>query len=145
MRPLVEHGDAVGDVERLLLVVGDEHGRHVHLVVQPAQPVPQVGAHLGVEGAERLVEQQHLRVDGERAGERHPLPLAAGELGRVAVLEAVQADDLEQLVDLARDLGLGALADRQAEGDVVAHRHVLERGVVLEDEADAAPLRRLAR
>ena len=88
---LVEHRDPVGDVERLLLVVGDEHGRDVHLVVQAAQPLAQVGAHLGVEGTERLVEQQHLRVDGERPGQRHPLALAAGELGRVAVLEARRA------------------------------------------------------
>ena len=73
----------------------------MHLVVQAAQPVPQVGAHLGVERTERLVEQQHLRVDGERAGERHPLALAAGQLRRVAVLEPVEPDDLEQLVDLA--------------------------------------------
>ena len=106
--------------------------------------MPQVGAHLGVERAERLVEQQHLRVDGERAGQRHPLALAAGQLRRVAVLEPVEADDLEQLVDLPGDLGLGPLADRQAEGDVVAHRHVLERRVVLEDEPDAALLRRHA-
>ena len=69
--------------------------------------MPQVGAHLGVERAERLVEQQHLRVDGERPGQRHPLPLAAGELRRVAVLEPVEPDDLEQLVDLA--LAISAL------------------------------------
>ena len=138
---LVQHRDPVGDVERLLLVVGDQDGGDVDLVVEAAQPRPQVRADLGVEGAERLVEQQHLRVDGERAGQRHPLALAAGELGRVAVLEAVQPDDLEQLVDAALDLGLGPLADRQAERDVVAHRHVLERRVVLEDEADAALLR----
>ena len=50
------------------------------LVVQAAQPLAQLGAHLGVERAERLVEQQHARLDGERARERHPLALAAGEL-----------------------------------------------------------------
>ena len=44
-----------------------------------------------------------------------------------------------------RDLGLRPLADRQPEGDVVAHGHVLERGVVLEHEADAALLRRQLR
>ena len=138
---LVEHRDPVGDVERLLLVVGDQHGGHVDLVVQPAQPLPQVGAHLGVEGAERLVEEQHLGVDREGPGQGHPLALAAGELGRVAVLEPVEPDDLEQVVDLARDLGLGPLADGQPEGDVVAHGHVLERRIVLEDEPDAALLR----
>ena len=141
---MVEDDDAVGDLHRLLLVVRDEHGRDVDLVVQAPQPLAQLGADVGVERAERLVEQQDLGLDGQRAGERHALALAAGELGRVARLVAVEADDLQQLVDLRRDLGLRPLADAQAEGDVVAHGHVLERGVVLEDEADAALLRRHA-
>ena len=50
------------------------------LVVQAAQPRPQLRADLRVERAERLVEQQHPRLDRERAGERHALALAAGEL-----------------------------------------------------------------
>ena len=86
-------------VHRLLLVVRDEHGRDVDLVVQPPQPLAQLGADLGVERAERLVEQQHARLDRQRAGERHALALAAGELRRVALLVAGEADDLEQLVD----------------------------------------------
>ena len=114
----------------------------MRLVVQPAQPLAQLGAHLRVERAERLVEQQHRRIDRERPREAHPLALAAGELRRVALREPVELDELEQLVHALRDLGLGALADLQAEGDVVVDRHVLERGVVLEDEADAALLRR---
>ena len=77
---LVEDDDAVGDVHRLLLVVGDQDGGDVDLVVQPAQPRAQLGADLGVERAERLVEQQHARLDGQRARERHALALAAAEL-----------------------------------------------------------------
>ena len=141
---VVQDHDAVGDLHRLLLVVGDEDGRHVDLVVQPPQPRAQLGADLGVERAERLVEQQHARLDRQRAGERHALALAAGELRRVARRGSRQADEPQQLVDPRVDLGLRALADRQAEGDVVAHGHVLEGRVVLEDEADAALLRRHA-
>ena len=54
----------------------------------------QLGPHLRVERAERLVEQQHRRVDRERAGEAHPLPLAARELRRVALREALELDEL---------------------------------------------------
>ncbi len=139
---LVEDRDVVGDVERLLLVVRDQHRRHAGLGLQATQPLPQVVADLGVERAERLVEQQHLRLDGERPRERHPLALAARQLRRVALLVAGQADDLQQLVDAPVDLGLRPPADRRAEADVVAHVEVLERGVVLEDEADLARLRR---
>ena len=74
----------VGELERLLLVVGDEHAGQAEAPVQVAQPAPQVLPDLGVERAERLVEQQDARLDRERAGERHPLALAARELVRIA-------------------------------------------------------------
>ena len=138
---LVDDDDLVGDLHRLLLVVRHDDRGHVDLLVQAPQPVAQLLAHARVESAERLVEQQHLRLDRQRAGERHPLALAAGQLRRVAVRPAGQVHQREQLVDALLDLGLRRLADLQPEADVVAHAHVLERGVVLEDEADAAVLR----
>ncbi len=114
----------------------------MHLLVQAAQPFAQLGPDTRVESAERLVEQKHLRLDREGAGERHPLALATGELRRIAVTELLQLHQLEQLIDPRPDLVLRPLPDRQPEGDVVAHGHVLEGGVVLEDEADATLLRR---
>jgi hypothetical protein len=54
----------------------------VHVVVQAAQPAAQLLAHLGVERAEGLVEQQDLRLDGQRPGQRDALALAAGKLRR---------------------------------------------------------------
>ena len=55
-----------------------------------------------VEGAERLVHEQHRRVGRERPGDADPLLLAAGELARVAVGEASPGSrptSVEQLVD----------------------------------------------
>ena len=146
MRPSFITDDLVGDVHRLLLVVGDEERRHVDLVVQAAQPLAQLGADLGVERAERLVEQQHLRLDRQRARERHPLALAAGELRRVALWRAGRARRCPAARRPARrSRAFGRLRTVRPKRDVVAHRHVLERGVVLEDEADPAPLRRARR
>ena len=51
-----------------------------------------------------------------------------------------QADELEQLVDARPDLLARALADAQAEGDVLAHAHVGEGRIVLKDESDPALL-----
>ncbi len=102
----VHHHDAVGDLERLLLVVGDEDRRHRELVVELAQPAAQVAAHGGVERAEGLVEQEHGGLDRERAGERDALALAAGKLGREAVAEPVELDGREQPLDPRPALGL---------------------------------------
>ena len=104
--PLVHHHDPVGHLQRLLLVVGDEDAGDVDLVVQPAQPAAQFRPHLGIQGAERLVQQQHLRLHRQRPGQRHPLPLPAGELRRVAVGQCFQLHQLQQLHDLVADLRL---------------------------------------
>ena len=108
----------------------------MHLVVQAAQPGPQIVADLGVQRAERFVEQQHLRVDGERARQCHALTLTAGKLTRVAGLETAKPHHLEQCVDLLGDLGLRPPPNLQAEGHVVADGQMLEGRVMLEYEAD---------
>ena len=105
----------------------------------------QLLAHLRVEGAERLVQQQNRRLDGERSCKRHPLALATGELGRQAIGELLQMNQFQELVDAAADLRLRPLADVESEGHVSAHSEMFERSVVLEDEPDVAPLRRQRR
>jgi hypothetical protein len=73
----------------------------VQFVVQPAQPAAQFLAHLGVERAERLVEQQHARFDRQRARQCDALALAARQLRRKAVGQPVQLHQLEQVMHLA--------------------------------------------
>ena len=96
----VQQGDAVGQLERLVDVVGHEHDRLVHLLLQGEQLVLESGPHDRVDRAERLVHQQHRRVGGEGAGHADPLLLAAGQLVRVAVdHRRLEADELGQLCD----------------------------------------------
>ena len=56
--------------------------------------------------------------------------------------EVLELDEVQELVDALGDLRLRPLAHLEPEGDVLPHRHVLEGGVVLEDEADVSLLRR---
>src|SRR5690606_7038351 len=97
---------------------------------------------LCIEGAERLVEEQNLWLDGERAGERDALALAAGELGGKTVGQPVELHELEQAKHPLADLRLGGTLGpgfhAQAEGDVLVNAHVPEQSVVLEHEADVA-------
>ena len=78
--PMVENGDPVGNLHRLLLVVRDEDGRHLHFLVEAAKPVAQLRSHACVERAERLIEEKDARLRGEGPRERHPLSLTTGEL-----------------------------------------------------------------
>ena len=134
----VVHDDhLVGEFECLLLVVRDEHARHADLVVEAAEPLPQLDPHLRVERTERFVEQQHLRSNGERPGEGDALPLAARQLRGLAATEALESHKPEQFLDSGGDLGTRHLPHPQPERDVLEHAHVPEEGVVLEHEAHA--------
>ena len=50
--------------------------------MQPLDLDPELGAQLGVEVRQRLVEQEHVDVAHQRPADRHALALAAGERRR---------------------------------------------------------------
>ncbi len=77
----------------------------------------------------------------EGAGDADALPLAAGELVRVAVhVVGLEPDDLQQLPYAVAPAALGVAVDRERLADDVAHGHPwVERGVrVLHDELHPA-------
>ena len=79
------HDDAmVGERHGLLLVVGDMDEGRADPLLDGLQLVLHLAAELEIEGAERLVEQQHGGLDDEGAGQGHALALAAGKLVRLA-------------------------------------------------------------
>ena len=74
-----DDADAVGERAGVEEVVGDDQRGDR----DPGEDVGELFANgrsrVGVERRQRLVEQQHGRVAGERAGDGHPLALAAGQ------------------------------------------------------------------
>ena len=139
---LVDDDHAVGHFQRFFLVVGDKDAGHMQLIVQAAQPAAQLFAHLGIQSAKGFIQQQHLRLHGQGAGQGDALALAARQLGRKALGHPVQLHQREQLHHPGADLRLaGALffgLHAQAKGHVVKHGHVLEQGVVLKHKTHAA-------
>jgi len=94
-----------------------------------------------VQSAERLIEEEDLRPVDERAGERHALLLAAGELPRVAVGLLLEPDQAQRLLRSGAD-HLGRLfLHPQTERHVLPDGHVGEEGVVLEDDVDVPSFR----
>ncbi len=81
--PALEHDDdAVGQRHGLLVVLGDvEHGR-AGAAQQVRQLEPHLVAQLGVDVAQRIVEQQDLGLSDEGARERRALLLAVRQLLR---------------------------------------------------------------
>ena len=141
----VEDGQAVGQGQRLVLVVGHEDERDADVLLDRLELDLHLLAELQVEGAQRLVEQEQLRPVHERAREGDPLALAAGELARLSRLEARQAHELERLRDPGLPLAPAHLPHHEPVPDVVADGHVRKEGVVLEDGVHVALVGRQAR
>ena len=139
---LVEDDDGVGEGEGLLLVVGDVDEGDAQLLVHLLQLDLHVLAHLEVQGGEGLVQEEHLRLVHDGAGDGDTLLLAAGEGLHVAVLVVGHRDELEDPADALLDLLLGHFLELEAEGDVVVHVQVREQGVALEHGVQRTLVRR---
>ena len=90
-----------------------------------------------IERAERLVEQQDLRLAHERARDRGALAHAARQLVRVGVGERGHADQLEQSARAVAALGTGDAGQLERKRDVVDGRAPRQQARLLENEADA--------
>ena len=137
----MHHRDAVGQRQRLDLVVGDvDHGR-AELHVQLLDLDPELGAELGVEVGERLVEQEDIDVAHQRPADRDALALAAGQFRRPALEERLDLQESTAAFSTRRAISsLGTPRDAEPEGQVPLRRHPRIERVGLEHHADAAVL-----
>ncbi len=103
-QPVAHHHDAVRHRQRLFEIVRHVDRRDAEPVLQLAQLDAHVGAQLGVEVRQRLVEQQHRGLEHEGARQRDALLLPAGELRRAPRCEAAHLHHVERAVDLLGDL-----------------------------------------
>ena len=78
--PVVHQHYAVGHFQRFFLIVRHKNTGDVQLVMQAAQPAAQLFAHLGVQRAKRLVQQQHPRLHSQSTSQGNALTLTARKL-----------------------------------------------------------------
>src|SRR5436190_1465816 len=134
----VHHRDPVADVAHDAEVVRDEDVREVELSLQVVEEVQHLRLDRDVERRDRLVGDDQLRTQRERACDADPLSLPAGELVREAVVVLRrEADGLEQLLDLLTALASVADAvDLQRRGDdrTDALARIEARVRILEDD-----------
>jgi hypothetical protein len=83
--PLAHHQDPIGHGDGFRQIVGDEKRGQTRGGNGCGEAFLQDQFGLRVERGKRFVEQQDAGVDRQRAGQRGALPLATGELIRVAI------------------------------------------------------------
>ena len=142
--PRAHDGHAVAHGQRFLLIVGDEDEGDAALALNALEFQLHLAAELEVERAQRLIQQQHIRLVNQRARNRHTLLLAAGEAGNAALFKACQTDQRQHAADLLGGLLLILLAQIRAEGDVLRHIQMRKERIALKHGVDRALIRRQA-
>ena len=102
---LVHDRDPVGHRQRLFLIVRHVDERRLRLLLDVLQLELHLLAQLQVERAERLVEQQGGGTVDQRPREGNALLLAARELARLALVQALEPNGEERVRDARLDVG----------------------------------------
>ena len=113
----IDHRNAVGDAAHQRQVVRDEQQREPQFTLKFAEQVDHLRAHRHVERRDRLVADQELRPQRERARDDDALALSPGEFVRKTVEHAGIEPDAQ-----GKPHGLGAALGSRPAGDAQRQR-----------------------
>jgi hypothetical protein len=135
-RPTREYEYTFRQIDRLVDIVRHEHDSNTEAFPQSAHQILQLEPRLGVDGRERLVHQEHLRLvrDGARNG--HSLLHTSRELPRILVAVAAEADRGQSIVDELLAPGRRDLLLLERQLDILGDSHPGEQrtAVLLEHD-----------
>ena len=139
---LAHDRDPVGQRQRLLLIVGDIDDGHAEVALHALDLALQLVAQLAIERAERLVHQQHRRLEHDGTRERHALLLAARELADRRPPKSTRSTRASTSFTL-RSMSHGSQRRAGAAGRQCSRRRsVREKRVALKDDAEVTLLGR---
>ena len=135
---LAHHAHTVGDGQRFFLIMGNEQGGDARIPLDTTNLFTHLKSHGGIKRAERLIEQEHPRLDRQRSRQRHPLLLTARQLVWKPLLKTSETHEIKQFAD-ARPSHLRINATHpHAELQVLTHREMRKQAVVLKHDAHVA-------
>src|SRR5262245_16585793 len=96
---LVHYHDAVGHLESFFLVVRDEDAGDVNFLMESAKPLAKFLPDLRIKSAEGFIEQQDPGLSRQGPSQSDSLPLPPGELSWIASLQALKANQFQELAN----------------------------------------------
>ena len=137
--PWRHHDDPIGDEDRLGDAVRDQQDRRRGALPEPQQLQVEPLAAQRIERAERLVEEQHLGLEREGAGERDPLTRSRRRARRAdcPVTPGSSDDEVLELGQALRAAGGRPAGELERVRDVVGGRAPRQQARLLEHQADA--------
>ena len=135
--PFLDNADAVGQLDGLVHVVGDEYDSLFCFFLERMDLVLQLGPGHGIQSGEGLIHQNDGGVHRKGPGYSHALLLPAGQLRGVlvAVGVRVQIDHPEHLSHPLRDPLAGVAGDAHDQRNIFLHGQMGEEAAGLNDIA----------
>jgi hypothetical protein len=137
--------DLVRHAHRLGLVVRHIDHRDTQLALQRVDLAPHLLTKLRVQVRQGFVHQADRLLGNDRAAKGDPLLLAAGELSRLPIEQAVEPEKAGDPCQPGSETGGRLPAHLDAEEDVLGDTQVRKQGVGLEHHRDPPPRRRQVR
>ena len=97
--PGIDDGGPPGQKLGLRKVVRDHQHGDLGLLVQIFEELTDFFTKIGIEGGQRLIEQQNRWIDGKRAGQSDTLFLAATQILNRPVQQVIQAQAADQRIE----------------------------------------------
>ena len=137
----IHDGDPVGEAHGFTLIVGHEHEGAADLVMNAPKLILHGLAKLQIEGGKRLVEQQNRGAHHQGARQGHALLLAARQRAHRPIALRVEPNQRDDLADAAFHLFARHARDPGPVRNVLAHRHVREQAIALENHVGRSCVR----
>src|SRR5581483_6317241 len=130
----------ITQIKRLVEIMRDEQDCLPEPRQKGAQHVLHLGAGQRIERAEGLIHEKDFGFSRKRTRQADALPLAAGELMRMAPRELIriEADSCEQYSAALRPLGAWPSGSFKHQPDIALHSEVGKQARLLDHVADAA-------
>ncbi len=119
--------------------MGHEHHGLAHFLVQPDDLRLHVAPDERIQRGEGFIEEDGVRIAGQGPAEAHALLHSPGQLVRVVLFVALEADQLDDFPGPGVAFILGCAADLQPVGDIVQHGAVRQEAEVLEHHGHLPP------
>ena len=134
---LVQVGDPVGHIERILHIVRDDNAGHAKPVLQPTNQSIDAVRNDGIESGGRFVVQHAGRPANDRARKTDAFLHSAAQIHRHFFFLPFQFHHFEHFRDFcAQNFRIALASFAQRKGDVFRHRHRIKKRAALKKNAD---------
>ena len=127
--PVLHNGYSVGEYERFLLVMRDEHHRDVKFALQPLQFAAHTRTQRRIKVAQRFIQQAKLGLNYKRTRKCNALLLTAAYFVYMCIRAVCKADKFKVFHALLPCLRAVIAAKFQPICNVFKHSHVREKAI----------------